>query len=203
MCLLLGIICLTDMWQIDKRYLNNDSFTEESVMEENFTKSPADARVLQDTTYYRVVNLGTGGSPFNETSNATSYYHHSIGGYHAAKLHRYQDLIDRQLNNELQQFVNAVNNAQGDMSQVKGDSISPVLNMLNTKYFMFGKQADQVVLNPYANGNGWFVSSINFVKMPTPKWPASLGLTPNTRLWPTKSSAPCSTARPSTAVACR
>lgn len=164
MCLLLGIICLTDMWQIDKRYLNNDSFTEESVMEENFTKSPADARVLQDTTYYRVVNLGTGGSPFNETSNATSYYHHSIGGYHAAKLHRYQDLIDRQLNNELQQFVNAVNNAQGDMSQVKGDSISPVLNMLNTKYFMFGKQADQVVLNPYANGNGWFVSNINFVK---------------------------------------
>ena len=164
MCLLLGIICLIDMWQIDKRYLNNDSFTEESVMEENFTKSPADARVLQDTTYYRVVNLGTGGSPFNETSNATSYYHHSIGGYHAAKLHRYQDLIDRQLNNELQQFVNAVNNAQGDMSQVKGDSISPVLNMLNTKYFMFGKQADQVVLNPYANGNGWFVSNINFVK---------------------------------------
>lgn len=163
-CATLAVICLVDMWQIDKRYLNNDSFTEETVRQETFTKTPADARILQDKSYYRVLNLSTGGSPFNETSNATSYYHHSIGGYHAAKLHRYQDLVDRQLNNEIQQLANAINNAEGDMTKVNADSVAPVLNMLNTKYLIFGKQANQVVENPRANGNGWFVTNLSFVE---------------------------------------
>lgn len=163
-CILLSLLCLVDMWQIDKRYLNNDSFTEETVRQETFNKTPADARILQDKSYYRVLNLSTGGSPFNETSNATSYYHHSIGGYHAAKLHRYQDLVDRRLNDEIQRLANAINSAEGDMAKVNGDSISPTINMLNTKYLIFGKQANQVVENPYANGNGWFVNQISFVK---------------------------------------
>lgn len=163
-CSLLALICLADLWQIDKRYLNDDSFTDETTQSEGFAKSPADARILQDKSYYRVLNLSTGGSPFNETTNATSYYHHSIGGYHAAKLHRYQDLIDRQLNAEIQHLADAINNAEGDMSRVPGDSVAAVLNMLNTKYIMFGKQANQVVENPYANGNGWFVRQLNFVK---------------------------------------
>lgn len=163
-CLLLALLCLADMWQIDKRYLNNDSFTEETVRQETFNQTPADARILQDKTYYRVLNLSTGGSPFNETSNATSYYHHSIGGYHAAKLHRYQDLIDRRLNDEIQQFAKAINSVEGNMTKVNGDSVTPCINMLNTKYFILGKQANQVIENPYANGNGWFVSSLNFVK---------------------------------------
>ncbi len=163
-CVALAAICLVDMWQIDKRYLNDDSFTEESVREETFTKTPADALILKDTTYYRVLNLSTGGSPFNETTNATSYYHHSIGGYHAAKLHRYQDLIDRVLNTEIQNLANAINNAEGDMTRVNGDSVAPALNMLNTKYLMFGKEANQVVTNPYANGNAWFINHLQFVK---------------------------------------
>lgn len=163
-CSLLALICLADLWQIDKRYLNDDSFTDETTQSEGFAKSPADARILQDKSYYRVLNLSTGGSPFNETTNATSYYHHSIGGYHAAKLHRYQDLIDRQLNAEIQHLADAINNAEGDMSRVPGDSVAAVLNMLNTKYIMFGKQANQVIENPYANGNGWFVRQLNFVK---------------------------------------
>lgn len=163
-CSLLALICLADLWQIDKRYLNDDSFTDETTQSEGFAKSPADARILQDKSYYRVLNLSTGGSPFNETSNATSYYHHSIGGYHAAKLHRYQDLIDRQLNTEIQHLADAINNAEGNMAQVPGDSIAAVLNMLNTKYIMFGKQANQVIENPYANGNAWFVRQLNFVK---------------------------------------
>ena len=163
-CILLSLLCLVDMWQIDKRYLNNDSFTEETVRQETFNKTPADARILQDKSYYRVLNLSTGGSPFNETSNATSYYHHSIGGYHAAKLHRYQDLVDRRLNDEIQRLANAINSAEGDMAKVNGDSISPTINMLNTKYLIFGKQANQVVENPYANGNGWFVNQLSFVK---------------------------------------
>lgn len=162
-CSLLALICLADMWQIDKRYLNNDSFTEESVREEGFAKTPADALVLKDTSYYRVVNLAQG-NPFNETSNATAYYHHNIGGYHAAKLHRYQDLIDHHLTQEIQNFANAANAANGDMSKVNTDSITPVLNMLNAKYFMFGKEANQVIVNPGANGNAWFVQSLKFVK---------------------------------------
>ena len=163
-CSLLALICLADLWQIDKRYLNDDSFTDETTQSEGFAKSPADARILQDKSYYRVLNLSTGGSPFNETTNATSYYHHSIGGYHAAKLHRYQDLIDRQLNAEIQHLADAINNAEGDMTRVPGDSVAAVLNMLNTKYIMCGKQANQVIENPYANGNGWFVRQLNFVK---------------------------------------
>ena len=162
-CSLMALICLTDMWQIDKRYLNNDSFTEESVREEGFAKTPADALVLKDTSYYRVVNLAQG-NPFNETSNATAYYHHNIGGYHAAKLHRYQDLIDHHLTTEIQLFANAANAANGDMTKVNTDSITPVLNMLNAKYFLFGKEANQVIVNPGANGNAWFVQSLKFVK---------------------------------------
>lgn len=163
-CVLLAAICLIDLWQIDRRYLNNDSFTDEMEQQDSFAPSAADKEILKDKTFYRVVNLSTGGNPFNETSNATSYYHHSIGGYHAAKLHRYQDLIDRHLLDEIQQYAGAISGAEGDMTRVAGDSIAPVLNMLNTKYLIFGKQANQVMHNPYANGNGWYVRSLRFVK---------------------------------------
>lgn len=163
MCALLAVVCLFDLWKIDKRYLNDDSFTNPTEQLETFAKTPADEAILKDTSYYRVANVGAG-SVFNETSNATSYYHHSIGGYHAAKLHRYQDLIDRKLNAELQAFVGAASAAEGDMTQVNGDSIAPTLNMLNTKYFIFGNgQNAMPLLNPYANGNGWFVTSLKFV----------------------------------------
>lgn len=164
MCVFLSAVCLADLWQIDKRYLNEDSFSDPVEQLEGFAKTPADEQILKDKGYFRVVNLGAG-NPFNETSNATSYYHHSIGGYHAAKLHRYQDLIDRQLNKELPQFVGAINAAQGDMSLVKGDSLAPILNMLNTKYLIFGQGGRaQAILNPYANGNAWFVNKIIFAK---------------------------------------
>ena len=162
-CSLLALICLIDLWQIDKRYLNDESFTDPVQMEEGFAKTPADEQILRDTTYFRVANIGAG-NPFNETSNATSYYHHSIGGYHAAKLHRYQDLIDRMLNGELQRFVGAINEAEGRMELVPGDSLAPALNMLNTKYFIFGSgQHAQAIENPYANGNAWFVDELKFV----------------------------------------
>lgn len=164
MCVCLALVCLLDLWQIDKRYLNDESFTDPVVQQDGFAMTPADEQILKDKSYYRVVNLGAG-NPFNETSNATSYYHHSIGGYHAAKLRRYQDLIERVLNNEIMEFAGAISLANGNMSQVQGDSLAPVLNMLNTKYLIFGagKQA-MAVTNPYANGNGWFINSLHFVK---------------------------------------
>lgn len=160
----LAAICLIDLLPIDRRYLNNDSFTSEADMEAAFQPSAADREILKDTTYYRVANIGLG-NPFNETSNATAYYHHSIGGYHAAKMHRYQDLIDRRLNAELNAFVAAINEHQGDLTAVDGDSIAPCLNMLHTKYFIFGQgERSQAVVNPFACGNAWFVSSLRFVK---------------------------------------
>ena len=119
----------------------------------------------KDKTDFRVLNLSEG-NPFNETSNRTAYFFQSIGGYNAAKLHRYQDLIDRCLNDELQGFLGAVNMAGGDMQRVPGDSLAPVLNMLNAKWIIFGPQAGQALQNPYANGNAWFVTDVKYVDTP-------------------------------------
>ncbi len=176
LCTALAVISLTDMWQVNKRYLNDSSFSDPVAQIDNLGKTPADKEILKDKSYYRVVNLG-GGNPFNETSNQTSYWHKSIGGYHAAKLHRYQDLIDRRLQHELSAFAGAVGAAEGDMTQVNGDSLSPALNMLNTKYFIFGQgERAQAVLNPYANGNGWFVRKLDFVDSPDKEMAALGGL---------------------------
>jgi hypothetical protein len=160
----IGAVTLTDMWMVNKNYLNNESFSDPVVQLNDFAKTPADEQILADTSLsYRVANLG-GGSPFNETTNETSYYHKSIGGYHAAKLHRYQDLIDHHLNRELSDFTKALGAAAGDITSIKMDSIAPVLNMLNTKYFIFGqKQQAFAVENIYHNGNGWFVDKLDFV----------------------------------------
>lgn len=109
---------------------------------------------------YRVLNLST--NTFNE--NETSYYHKSIGGYSAAKLRRYQEMIDAYISNEKNKVWNAVSQAGGDMTRVNGDSIFPVLNMLNTKYFIMPLQGGQTVpvKNPYAYGNAWFVDKVTY-----------------------------------------
>ena len=110
---------------------------------------------------YRVLNLAS--NTFNE--NETSYYHKSIGGYHAAKLRRYQEMIDQYIGKEMRNMQGAIVNAQGDMTRVAGDSIYPVLNMLNTKYVILPLQGGQTapLLNPYAFGNAWFVDRISYV----------------------------------------
>lgn len=160
----IGAITLVDMWMVNKNYLNNDSFSDPVVQLNDFAKTPADKQILADTSLsYRVANLGAG-NPFNETTNETSYYHKSIGGYHAAKLHRYQDLIDHHLNRELTTFTKALGAAAGDITSIKMDSIAPVLNMLNTKYFIFGREQQAfAVENIYHNGNGWYVDQLDFV----------------------------------------
>jgi len=166
LCTALTVLCLIDMWGVDKRYLNTGSFSDPILQLQAFeTKTPADEAILQDPALsYRVLNLGMG-NPFNETSNQTSYWHKSIGGYHAAKLHRYQDLIDRVLMGEISGFAQAATAYNGDLTAADGDSITPVLNMLNMKYAIFGSGAQAVaVLNPHANGNGWFVERVSFVK---------------------------------------
>ena len=109
-----------------------------------------------------MLNLAT--NTFNE--NETSYYHKSIGGYHAAKLGRYNDMIEHYISPEMTRLQKAVVEAGGDMTKVPGDSIWPVLNMLNAKYFILPLQDGQTVpvMNPYACGNAWFVDNVRYVK---------------------------------------
>ena len=125
-------------------------------------KSEAIDHILQDKSLdYRVLNLST--STFNE--NETSFYLKSIGGYHPAKLRRYQELIDAHIQPEMQNLYGALGKAAGDMTQVNGDSIFPVLNMLNTKYFILPLQGGKTVPleNPYTYGNAWFVDKVHYV----------------------------------------
>ena len=156
------VLCLVDMWQVNKRYLNDDMFVERSVRETPQQETATDRQIMQDKAPdYRVLNLAS--NTFNE--NETSYYHKSIGGYHAAKLRRYQEMIDQYIGKEMRDMQGAIVNAQGDMTRVAGDSIYPVLNMLNTKYVILPLQGGQTapLLNPYAFGNAWFVDRISYV----------------------------------------
>ncbi len=155
-------LCLLDMWQVNKRYLYDDMFVSKSVRVAPIQKTEAIDHILQDKSLdYRVLNLST--STFNE--NETSFYLKSIGGYHPAKLRRYQELIDAHIQPEIQRLYGALSKAGGDMTQVNGDSIFPVLNMLNTKYFILPLQGGRSVPleNPYTYGNAWFVDKLHYV----------------------------------------
>ena len=155
-------LCLADMWTVNKRYLHDDQFVPRSIRTETFTKTKTDELILQDKAPdYRVLNFAT--DAFNE--NNTSYWHKNIGGYHAAKLRRYQELIERHISPEMQAAYQAIAAAGGEMDSVDASKFR-VLNMLNTKYFIFpaGQQGQTVpVLNPYANGNAWFVKNVQYV----------------------------------------
>ena len=137
--LIIAVFVLFDLVSVDKKYVNKDDFKSSRKIEKPFIASNADKLILQDKTHFRVGNFSV--NPMNDGS--TSYFHQSIGGYHAAKMMRYQELFEYQI---------AKNNMQ-------------VLNMLNTKYFIVDndkgeKQAQQ---NPDANGNAWFVENVKVV----------------------------------------
>jgi hypothetical protein len=150
------------MWLVNKRYLNDNMFVEKTQRDMPQPMTTTDKQILQDKSLdYRVLNFAS--NTFNE--NETSYYHMSIGGYHAAKLRRYQDLIDAYIGPEMQKSMKAIAAANGDMTKVSGDSVFPILNMLNAKYFILPLQNNQTVpvQNPYAYGNAWFVDHIGYV----------------------------------------
>ena len=158
------VLCLLDMWTVNKRYLSYDMFVPKSEREAPQQLTKTDEMILQDTTAqgnYRVLNMAS--NTFNE--NETSYYHKSIGGYHAAKLRRYQEMIEHYIMPEMQALMPAIANAAGDMTKVNGDSIFPVLNMLNTRYIIMPLQGGETVpvQNPYVYGNAWFVDKISYV----------------------------------------
>jgi hypothetical protein len=137
-------------------------FVPKSEREAPQQKTQTDELILRDQSLdYRVLNLAS--NTFNE--NETSYYHKSIGGYHAAKLRRYQEVVERYISPEMQSLYRAVSEAGGDMTKVNGDSIFPVLNMLNAKYFILPLQDGQTVpiQNPYVYGNAWFIDELQYV----------------------------------------
>jgi hypothetical protein len=150
---LLGILVLVDMWAVDKRYLNESNFVSNKKYDTPFTPSKADQLILQDNDPdYRVLNIAV--STFNDAS--TSYFHKSIGGYHGAKMRRYQELIEHNISPEIQKTISALQS--GDFNQVDHALASDhVLNMLNTKYIIFNPEAQPLVNNSRL-GNAWFVS---------------------------------------------
>ena len=169
--IIIGLVSIFDLWSVNKRYLNNDNFIDKTFTENPFQtensellmQKVGDNKNLQsllananvnktletiaekDKTHYRIYNqvLGT----FSETN--TSYFKSSIGGYHAVKLRRYDDLINEYF------------------SKMDTVRVPKILNMLNSKYMIFGDaEKPDAVTNPQANGNAWFVSEIKFVNSP-------------------------------------
>lgn len=162
MIVALAVLCLIDLWQVDKRYLNDGMFVPRSERENPHQPTPADAKILQDRSLnYRVLNFAV--STFND--NETSYFHKSVGGYHPAKLRRYQEMIDAYIAPQMQAAMGEISTKGGDMQKVDGRKVFPVLNMLNTKYFILPLQGGTTVAlqNPYAQGNAWFVNKIVYV----------------------------------------
>lgn len=163
----LTVLCLVDMWQVDKRYLNDDMFVNVAETSGEPDKSPADEEILKDKELgYRVLNLSV--STFND--NTTSYYHRSIGGYHAAKLRRYQELIDNHLSPEIGRLTGNNNNpgiiyeTYGDLSAANPKDYQ-VLNMLNMKYLIVPTKEGLLPLqNPNAFGPAWFVDEVKYVE---------------------------------------
>lgn len=158
----IALLCLGDMWSVNKRYLNDEQFIPKSEQTATFRKTQTDELILQDPSLdYRVLNFA--GNTFEE--NNTSYWHKSVGGYHAAKLRRYQEMVDHHIAKEMQAAYQEVATAGGQMDSVNSAKF-PVLNMLNTKYFIFpaGQQGQTVPIeNPYTFGNAWFIDKIQYV----------------------------------------
>ena len=158
----LSILCLIDLWQVDKRYLNDEMFVPKSERDTPQQATATDLQILKDKSLsYRVLNFASGA--FNE--NNTSYFHKSIGGYHPAKLRRYQEMIDKYIAPEMQTAMQAIANKGGVMSEIDGRKLFPILNMLNAKYFIVPLQGNATtsIQNPYAQGNGWFVDKLTYV----------------------------------------
>jgi hypothetical protein len=156
----LGILILLDLAMVDKGYLNNENFTSKQDAKVPFTLTTADKEILQDKDpNYRVLNMGV--STFNDAS--TSYYHKSIGGYHAAKLRRYQELIENQIQGEMQNILSTLKSNPTDSSLRATFAQQGVLNMLNTRYIIYNTAAPPLQ-NRYALGNAWFVRDIKMVK---------------------------------------
>lgn len=164
----LGLLIVTDVWLVDRRYLYPEKFVSTRKQRNTHQKTEADTRILQDSDpHYRVLDFQ---NTYNQASS--SYFHKTIGGYFAAKLGRYQDLIDRRLIPEQQLFIGGIQEGKPDFQSLSA------LNMLNAKYFKFGDGARDVMLNPNALGNAWFVGKVQEVNSPVEEIEALASIDP-------------------------
>lgn len=151
----LGVLVLVDLWAVDKRYLNDDDFVSKREASNPFPEMPVDKAIRQDKDlYYRVLPLQ---NPFQDAR--ASYYHKNIGGYSAAKLRRFQEVIENHLMPEMQEMIQGLN------AQIRPDSVFAnlgVINMLNTRYFIYDLN-NPPLQNPHAMGNAWFVNDYKTV----------------------------------------
>ncbi len=143
-----------DMSMVDKRYFTADNYQRKRTA--NFTPTGADEEILKDKSVYRVYSLQ---ESFSQESR-TAYYHYSLGGYHGAKLRRYQDLYDSCLSKETDTFIRDAQAGTLNFNEYG------ILNMLNTKYIVYGPERDSYMPNPAANGNAWFVKHLANVSSP-------------------------------------
>ena len=154
----MAVLILVDLWSVDRRYLDDSNYVKEKA-EESYKESVADKEIFKDTDEsFRVFGLN---NPWQDTN--VSYFHHSIGGYHAVKLRRYQELIDYRLDGEYRNIIGALQKAQSIQDIMPVLAASPSLNMLNTRYIIYNP--DQApIRNPYAYGNAWFVDKVDIVE---------------------------------------
>ena len=168
---ILGVLVLVDMWPIDRKFFNDDNFVKEKNYKSYFAKKPWDETILEkekDNLSYRVFNLTDPQGPFNDSR--TSYYFKSIGGYSAAKLRRYQDLIDAHITKEINPMYQSIVQQGNQLFLRPSDTTGyPVLNMMNMKYAVIsgGENGGQLIVeNPNAMGNAWFVDNIVIAQNP-------------------------------------
>ncbi len=176
----LGILVVGDLWTVDKGYLNNDNFVNASEYKKDISPRPVDTKILADKDpNYRIFDISGGLSSAvnsSKTTSTASYYHKNVGGYHPAKLQRYQDMLDRHILPEGQRLINTLQQAKS-MDDI--DKVLPglhVLNMLNTKYIIANNESP--IPNRSAYGNAWFVESYKLVNTPNEEIDGISGIDP-------------------------
>jgi hypothetical protein len=154
----IGLLVLIDLWGVDQRYLNKDNFSKKTEYVP-FSKTKADEAILQDKGLsYRVLTFN---DPFNDTH--ISYYHKSIGGYNAAKLRDYQDLIDMQIQPEMEYISKSFSNIHTEADIDNLFANTPVLNMLNMRYLIYNPDYAPIK-NNHALGNAWFIDNVQITE---------------------------------------
>lgn len=171
------LLCIVDMWSVNKRYLYDEQFVAKGTEMKPFLEpSETDKEILKDKTLdYRVLNMAT--NTFNE--NNTAYWHKSIGGYHAAKLRRYQEMIEAHIQGEMETLFNKIPEVGADLSKIDVTD-TPVLDMLNTRYYIIPLQqgATAPLFNPHALGNAWLVKEVKYVNNANEEIDAIHGMNP-------------------------
>jgi hypothetical protein len=173
----LVVLVLADMWPVNKRYFNNSHFTTKQKALMPYAKTAADDYILNDKDpYFRVLNMSQAVSTFNDAS--TSYYHKSVGGYHGAKMQRYQEMIEHHISREMQTIAGRFRTFNPETGLAPLFEGLNALNMLNTRYLIYSTDAAPLT-NPVALGNAWMVDEYKLVASPDEEIDAIASFSPS------------------------